>query len=36
MYLREIGWEGVYRKHLDQDRGQWLILVNTVMNLHVI
>jgi hypothetical protein len=35
MYLREIGWEGVDRMHLTQDRDQWQALVNTVMNLRV-
>jgi hypothetical protein len=27
-------WEGVNWFHLDQDRGQWRALVNTVMNLR--
>jgi hypothetical protein len=33
--LREIGWEGVDCMHLTQDRDQWWVLVNTVMNLRV-
>jgi hypothetical protein len=33
--LREIGWGGVDWIHLAQVRGQWLVLVNTVMNLGV-
>jgi hypothetical protein len=33
--LREIGWEGVDRIHLAQDRDQWRFLVNRVMNLRV-
>jgi hypothetical protein len=35
MDLREIGWEGVDWIDLDQDRDQWRVLVNTVMNLRV-
>jgi hypothetical protein len=35
MDLREIGWEGVDRMHLAEDRDQWRALVNTVMNLQV-
>jgi hypothetical protein len=35
MDLKEIGWEDVYWIHLDQDRGQWWDVVNTVMNLWV-
>jgi hypothetical protein len=33
--LREIGWDGVDRIDMAQDRGQWRALVNTVMNLRV-
>jgi len=33
MHLKEIGWEGVDWIHLAQDRDQWLVLVNTVINL---
>jgi hypothetical protein len=32
---KEIGCERVDWLHLAQDRNQWLILVNTVMNLRV-
>jgi hypothetical protein len=32
--LREIGWEGVDWMHLAQDKDQWRVLVNTVMNLR--
>jgi hypothetical protein len=32
MNLREVGWEGVDWMHLAQDRDQWRVLVNTVMN----
>jgi len=35
MYIREIGWEGVNWIHVTQDRVQWRIFVNTVMNLRV-
>jgi hypothetical protein len=35
MDLREIGWEGVDWMHLDQDRGQWRALMNTVMDIRV-
>jgi hypothetical protein len=35
MDLREIGWEGVDGMHLVQDRDQWRIVVNTVMNFRV-
>jgi hypothetical protein len=31
MDLREIGWDGVDRIELAQDRDQWRALVNTVM-----
>jgi len=33
--FRELGCEGVDRTHFSQDRDQWWILVNTVMNLRV-
>jgi hypothetical protein len=33
MNPREAGWEGVDWIHLAQDRNQWRVLVNTVMNL---
>jgi hypothetical protein len=33
--LREIGFGDVDWIHLTQDRGTWLALVNTVMNLQV-
>jgi len=33
MHLKEIGCEGVYWIHLAQDRVQWLVFVNTVINL---
>jgi hypothetical protein len=32
--LKDIGWEGVDWMHLAQDRDQWRVLVNTVMNLR--
>jgi hypothetical protein len=32
MDLTEIGWEGVDWIHLAQDRDQWRVIVNTVMN----
>jgi hypothetical protein len=35
MDLREIGWEGVDWMHLAQDKDQWRVVVNTVMNLRV-
>jgi hypothetical protein len=35
MYLGETGWEVVDWIYLDQDRVQWLALVNTVINLQV-
>jgi hypothetical protein len=35
MDLREMNWEGgVDWMHLDQDRFQWRVLVNTVFGLH--
>jgi hypothetical protein len=33
--LREIGWDDMDWIDLAQDRDQWKILVNTVMNLQV-
>jgi hypothetical protein len=33
--LREIGWDGLDRIELAQDRDQWRALVNTVTNLWV-
>jgi hypothetical protein len=35
MDLREIGWDGEDWINLAQDRDQWRVLVNTVMNLQV-
>jgi hypothetical protein len=35
MDLREIGWDGVDWVDLAQDRDQWRVLVNMVMNLRV-
>jgi hypothetical protein len=35
MDLREIGWDGMDLIHLAQDRCQWRVLVNTVMNHRV-
>jgi hypothetical protein len=35
MDLREIGWDGMDWIDLAQDRDQWRIPVNTVMNLRV-
>jgi hypothetical protein len=34
-YLREIRWEGVDWIHLVQDRDEWWVPVNTVMNLLI-
>jgi hypothetical protein len=34
MGLREIGWDGMDRIELAQDRDQWRAVVNTVMNLR--
>jgi hypothetical protein len=34
--LREIGWDGMDRIDLAQDRGQWRALVSTVVNLRVL
>jgi hypothetical protein len=33
--LREIGWDGMDRIDVAQDRDQWRALVNTVMNFQV-
>jgi hypothetical protein len=33
--LREIGWDDMDWINLAQDRDQWRVLVNTIMNLHV-
>jgi hypothetical protein len=35
MDLREIGWGGKDWIYLAQDRNQWRVLENTVMNLQV-
>jgi hypothetical protein len=35
MDLRGIGWDGMEWIDLAQSRGQWRVLVNTVMNLWV-
>jgi hypothetical protein len=35
MTLREIGWDGMDWIDLAQDRDQWRVLVNSVMNLCV-
>jgi hypothetical protein len=35
MDLREIGWGGMDSFDLAEDRHQWRVLVNTVMNLRV-
>jgi hypothetical protein len=35
MDLREIAWGGMYWIDLIQDRDQWRVLVNKVMNLGV-
>jgi hypothetical protein len=35
MDLREIGWDGMDWIDLAQNRDQWRVLVNTVMNLRV-
>jgi hypothetical protein len=34
MYFREIGLEGVDWMHFSQDRDQWRVVVNTIMNLR--
>jgi hypothetical protein len=33
--LREVGWDGMEWIDLAQDRDQWRVLVNRVMNLRV-
>jgi hypothetical protein len=35
MDLREIGWDGMDRIDMAQDRDQWRALMNTVMNFRV-
>jgi hypothetical protein len=35
MDLRKIGWDGMDRIDLAQDRDQWRAPINTVMNLRV-
>jgi hypothetical protein len=35
MNLREIGWDGMDRIDMAQDRDQWMALMNAVMNLRV-
>jgi hypothetical protein len=35
VYLRELGWGGMKWTDVVQDRDQWKVLVNTVMNLRV-
>jgi hypothetical protein len=35
MGLKELGWEGVGWIHVPQDKGQWQVLVNTVMSLGI-
>jgi hypothetical protein len=35
MDLREIGWDGMDWIDLVQDRDQWRVLVNALMNLRV-
>jgi hypothetical protein len=35
MDLREIGWDGMDWIDLTQDRDEWRVLVNTVMNIRV-
>jgi hypothetical protein len=35
MAVREIGWEDVDWVHLTQDWNQWLVLVNTVLELLI-
>jgi hypothetical protein len=35
MDLREVGWDGADWMDMAQDRDQWRVLVNTVLNLQV-
>jgi hypothetical protein len=35
MYIREIEWDGIDWIDVPQDRDQWRVLVNTVMNFRV-
>jgi hypothetical protein len=35
MDLREIGWDGMDWIELAQDRDEWKVLVNMIMNLRV-
>jgi len=35
MYLQKVGYEGMDRIHLAQDRDRWQALVNALMNLRV-
>jgi hypothetical protein len=35
MDFMEIGWDGMDWRDLDQNRDQWRVLINTVMNLRV-
>jgi hypothetical protein len=35
MDLREKGWDGMDWNYMAQDRHEWRVLVNTVMNLWV-
>jgi hypothetical protein len=36
MDLRKIGWGDMEWIHLAQDKGQWMALVKTIMNLRVL
>jgi hypothetical protein len=35
MDFKETGWEGVDWIHMTQDRDQWQVLRNTIMNLRI-
>ena len=35
MVLKEMGWEGMDRTALAEDRGSWQTIVNAVMNIWV-